>query len=227
MAGIAEKNDFALGAICFCLWTAYSYVLLSFLNYRLNREAYHRSPHLPAAIPTVAYNVLFFVPVSALLLLLAVPPAVLHHGPMREALHAAVQYVAADVWFYSCHRLVHSPRFYWLHKQHHELRDPVGMLALYAHPVEAVVVNAGSVFVVHALLRTSWLHLAAVFTAGLANTIMISHSGGPAHDAHHKLHTVNFGFGLFMDRLFGTHYDSTGAHVEPASCAAKNSNKDQ
>jgi len=194
-----------VASVAFALWTTYAYILFSWIDYARHEATYHASKHLPRALRQTLWNTVVVVPLSTLALLLLCPPGALVNPLWTEAVHGAVQYVCADVWMYSFHRLVHCRRFYWLHKQHHELRTPLGALALYGHPLDAVYVNTGGVFVVHAVLRTSWVHLFLLFSGGLANTIFISHSGGVVHDAHHKKHNVNYGFDFFMDRLCGTH----------------------
>jgi len=195
-----------LDVACFALWSTYVYVLFSCVDYARHSDKYHTSKHLPRALRQTLFNVVVVVPASIVALLMLFPPTNAVSGPATELVHVVVQYVCADVWMYAFHRLAHTRRFYWLHKQHHELHSPLAMLALYGHPLDAIYVNSGSLFVVHAVLDTSWLHLVAVYTAGMWNTMFISHSGGKVHDAHHKKHNVNYGFGLFMDRLFGTHY---------------------
>ncbi|XP_074865870.1 fatty acid hydroxylase domain-containing protein 2 isoform X2 [Carettochelys insculpta] len=45
-----------------------------------------------------------------------------------------------EILFYYSHRLVHHPLLYKrIHKKHHEWTAPVGVVSLYAHPVEHVV----------------------------------------------------------------------------------------
>ena len=44
-------------------------------------------------------------------------------------------HVLFDTWFYWCHRALHHPSIYrFVHKQHHEFKEPTGIAAFYAHP---------------------------------------------------------------------------------------------
>ena len=80
------------------------------------------------------------------------------------------------------------------------------MLALYAHPIEAIFVNSGSMYLTHMIFRHSLLHMIVSIIAGFINTILHSHSPETKkeHYLHHKYRNVEFGWSLFMDRLFGT-----------------------
>lgn len=45
-----------------------------------------------------------------------------------------------EFFFYYLHRILHSPLLYkWIHKQHHEFTSPIGISALYAHPLEYIL----------------------------------------------------------------------------------------
>jgi len=117
-----------------------------------------------------------------------------------------------EVGFYYSHRMFHHPSIYkYIHKQHHEWTAPIGIVAVYAHPVEHLVSNLGPI-VAGPLLMGS--HLATVwlwFSIALMSTI-ISHSGyhlpllpsPEAHDFHHLKFTNNFGVLGVLDRLHGT-----------------------
>ena len=49
-----------------------------------------------------------------------------------------------DFWFYFLHRLFHQKALYKFHKVHHDYSYTFGMGAIYAHPLDFVVTNAGS-----------------------------------------------------------------------------------
>lgn len=52
-----------------------------------------------------------------------------------------------DTYFYWAHRALHHRAIYaYVHKQHHEFKEPTGVAALYAHPVEDLLVNSVSTF---------------------------------------------------------------------------------
>lgn len=114
--------------------------------------------------------------------------------------------------FYYAHRILHHPRLYkYIHKQHHEWTAPIGIVSIYAHPIEHVISNAGplvlGVFLTKCHLATAW------FWYGLAIVqTTISHSGyhfpllpsPEAHDFHHLKFNQNFGILGVLDRLHGT-----------------------
>ena len=118
--------------------------------------------------------------------------------------------IFADVWFYSLHRLFHSPGLYQFHKIHHEYVHPISFATFYAHPLENIVCNLMTVLIPAHFLQTShWLISFWIMLVVLSS--VISHSGEIVfqgislhsdHDQHHKYFTCFFGNGLFMDRLF-------------------------
>merc|ERR1711907_598701 len=56
-------------------------------------------------------------------------------------------HICFDTWFYWCHRLLHHPRLYWIHKQHHTFHATVGIAATYSHPLESLVSGLGSTMI--------------------------------------------------------------------------------
>ena len=59
-----------------------------------------------------------------------------------------IWHVLFDTWFYWAHRLFHTKFLYKrIHKQHHKFMTPIGIAAVYAHPIEDLFVNLGSTFI--------------------------------------------------------------------------------
>ncbi len=126
-----------------------------------------------------------------------------------------------EVLFYAMHRLLHHPHLYrFIHKKHHLFTAPIGMAAIYAHPVEHILASLlpvciGPLLVRHTIYAQS--EVGNLFTWWLWNVLVIvnivqTHSGyalpclpeAEMHDLHHQLFTKNFGVMGIMDALFGT-----------------------
>lgn len=120
--------------------------------------------------------------------------------------------VVEEVLFYYTHRLFHHRLLYkHVHAVHHEWQQPVGLVALYAHPLEHALSNllpavAGPLFwKTHCGLF--WLFI----SIGICTTIN-THCGyhfpgflSPrAHDYHHEKFTEMFGVMGWLDTLHGT-----------------------
>ncbi|CAL8233965.1 unnamed protein product [Boreogadus saida] len=131
-----------------------------------------------------------------------------HRGLMELAVCSLVE----ELMFYYSHRLFHHPTLYkHFHKQHHEWTAPIGLVSIYAHPLEHVLSNmlpavSGPVLLGSHLSTTSlWYCLAFISTS-------ISHCGyhlpflpSPEfHDYHHLKFNQNFGVLGVLDRLHGT-----------------------
>ncbi|KAK2116598.1 Fatty acid hydroxylase domain-containing protein 2 [Saguinus oedipus] len=127
-------------------------------------------------------------------------------------LELAIFTLIEEVLFYYSHRLLHHPTFYKkIHKKHHEWTAPIGIISLYAHPIEHVVSNMLPAIVgplvmgSHLSSITTWFSLALIITT-------ISHCGyhlpflpSPEfHDYHHRKFNQCYGVLGVLDHLHGT-----------------------
>ena len=115
----------------------------------------------------------------------------------------------SDIIFFTGHYIFHIPFFYKrIHKQHHLWSDPAAISTTYAHPIEHIICNIGSVYLPVIIVGLHWkLSLLWIFFGIIS--VVISHSGycnigAERHDLHHLKLNVNYGpFGL-CDMIFGT-----------------------
>lgn len=107
--------------------------------------------------------------------------------------------------FYFLHRLAHTKLIWPLHSVHHEFNTPVPLAAFYAHPLEHLIVNLFPVFFGPWLvgLNCSWSRLwTAIVTVNAVGAHTVHY--GAEHRDHHLYRTMNFGAGVWLDRLMGT-----------------------
>ncbi|KAH0629874.1 hypothetical protein JD844_012325, partial [Phrynosoma platyrhinos] len=180
-------------------------------NDPVDREKLHK------AIRTVVFNMVF---ISLPMMVLLFPIIKWRCEPCHLQLptfhwfllELATFTLTEEILFYYSHRLVHHPFLYkHIHKKHHEWTAPIGIVSVYAHPVEHVVSNmlpviTGPVLLgSHVTSTTVWLCLALLATS-------VSHCGyhlpflpSPEfHDFHHLKFNQCYGVLGVLDRLHGT-----------------------
>ena len=133
-----------------------------------------------------------------------------------------------DTAFFWSHYLFHSPKLYWIHKQHHEYNITITLAATYAHPIEYLLGNGLPfgigyrilcgftkvhlvtimVWTVYRLLETCEGHSGYAWTWGQLGFVPWK-LGSEYHDFHHSANVGNYGsqFG-FWDNFMQTnsHY---------------------
>ncbi|ORZ06154.1 hypothetical protein BCR41DRAFT_311863 [Lobosporangium transversale] len=120
--------------------------------------------------------------------------------------------VVEELGFYYGHRLFHHPKLYKrIHKKHHLYTAPIGIAAIYCHPIEHFVCNLCPLALGPVLMKSHILTLWLWITVGQTNAIN-SHCGfhlplfpSPlAHDYHHEVFNKNFGPLGVLDWLHDT-----------------------
>jgi sterol desaturase/sphingolipid hydroxylase (fatty acid hydroxylase superfamily) len=148
-----------------------------------------------------------------------------------------IVYFLTEVYFYMIHRFVfhgNLPQilpfsndlnnyFKRLHDIHHEFVLPIPRSAFYAHPIENIICNTGTLMLPLMICPLPYYFTLIWAAIAVFNGIR-SHSGNfydikyideiqnihfnrithNFHDYHHKYRNVEYGTGFFMDRLFGT-----------------------
>ena len=188
------------------LYSSFIYSIISFIDYSKNNELYHDFSDFSSKFKTTFLNVFIFIPTTIFTTLCICPITVDIQPLYIEFSYLITNVIFNDIWFYSFHRLFHTKYFYKFHKKHHELHNTIGVFAVYAHPLDIIIINIGSVCFLHFLLTFSFFQLFLITTLSIYYTITYSHTGLKLneHQIHHLKHSSNYGTSIFMDKLFKT-----------------------
>jgi sterol desaturase/sphingolipid hydroxylase (fatty acid hydroxylase superfamily) len=186
-------------------YSSWLYIVASYYDYTKHKELYAGKLKFHH-VENLFWNVFVFQPLSLWYILYVVPPIDNYHSIITEILYILSQIVFGEVWFYTIHYIIHSKYLYTYHKIHHENNEVIGIFALYAHPLDAIITNVGSIFLLHYFIRFSIFHIYLIGTVATINTIISSHTGttNGFHQNHHRMFNCNYGMNYFMDKLFGT-----------------------
>lgn len=118
----------------------------------------------------------------------------------------------SNLLFYSFHWLFHKQWFFYnIHYKHHEFIEPIAVATLYAHPVEHLFANVLSFLIPAIFVGTTYkITMGLLVISTLISTFAhVRYRVLPLeneHLLHHRLFKYNFGFGGYLDKLFGTNY---------------------
>lgn len=119
--------------------------------------------------------------------------------------------VMSDAIFTLTHRTLHTPAFYWIHKQHHLNNSKTGTYSTStfdSHILEFLFGNVATALIPPLILRGTDTMQMVWFVTATINTILSHHQEGP-HLIHHRRMKCNYGQGLYLwDRLLGTYSGS-------------------
>jgi sterol desaturase/sphingolipid hydroxylase (fatty acid hydroxylase superfamily) len=216
---IAFRSAVVLGAAF--LWLRLSAFAKRRLILRLPYADGQILAELRAAVPVVMLDAAVVVAIVSLGLLPLGPPTL-----AGGILTFALMFVWFEIWFYATHRLLHTPRFYWIHRQHHTAKVVDPLTSLSFSLLERLILLSGSVG--FAVVLAQWLPLSApgLIAYGAVNYLLnvLGHSNVEVfpgwftrsrigrlvvtptyHALHHARYRGHYGlFTAILDRAFGS-----------------------
>lgn len=170
-----------------------------------NRSFSETTTEIIKIIPNVVFNLVFITLPYTLLL-----EKHIEDKPRNNygvIFNIVMSYFVTDILFYSTHRLLHLPALYFIHKKHHEYEFPIGIGAMYAHPVDFFFTNLIP-FTFPVFFYPPTYIIKLIIIISISTTVIQSHGGytflNSGHLDHHRYYKINYGLGP-MDRLLGTH----------------------
>jgi sterol desaturase/sphingolipid hydroxylase (fatty acid hydroxylase superfamily) len=189
-----------------------SYIFFSYICYRkdclINDDKEESNKLLlkyKRALPLVGFNLI-------VLSYLIFSVFYTFYNPRKFSLFFAIRdivisHFSGTILFYSAHRLFHKSKFlYTFHIVHHEFNYPVGIRAVYTHPIDYIFGNVLPLAITPFLLGTDTYTLALLSILGSFKTIIEEHSEHTQnrhHLDHHKYYNCNYG-AVWIDKLCGT-----------------------
>ena len=101
------------------------------------------------------------------------------YGWLYYGLTILIVFFVHDTMFYWFHRLMHwEPLYKWIHKTHHESRDPTPFTTFHFHPVEAVLEAFAGQSILFVLILMPWHEsVPAIWATGMIVFNSIGHLG--------------------------------------------------
>lgn len=97
--------------------------------------------------------------------------------------------VVQDTAFYPIHRLLHTPKFFWIHKVHHTYTAPHALAAEYAHPLETIFGFTLPIFIGFAGVATICPINITLILIGMLHSVIRSVEG---HSGYHMPYQLGY-----------------------------------
>lgn len=202
--------------------------------FRLPYAAGQLASELRAALPVIVLDAAAITAVGVLGLLPVASPTL-----FNTLAGFVLMFVWFEVWFYAAHRLMHQPRFYWIHRQHHVAKvvDPLSSLSFSL--VERAILLVGALGFAIAITHLMPISAAGLSAYALVNYLLnvVGHSNVeifPAwfvesrlgryivtptfHALHHARYRGHYGlFTSVLDRAFNSVFPDYSAVQQRAS----------
>lgn len=114
--------------------------------------------------------------------------------------------ILTDISFYTFHRLLHHPKFYHFHKDHHSYKYTYGPAALYSSTLEYYLSNLAPNIISFEILQLSMDEMYYIIVFQTFYTVIVSHGGYSFFKEGHLKHHITFKepYGLLLtDRVVG------------------------
>ena len=182
-----------------------------YLKDRLFKKGYNWSAYKSAAVTSIKNQ--FYI---------SLPTLYITSGRIQKVIEASVDDTfitcisklfliinISNLFFYWSHRFLHIPfMFRYVHYKHHEFIEPIGVAALYAHPIEHFISNTLS-FILPFLYVGCNYYIMLMLLACATMITVLYHTKYffifNDHLIHHQLFKYNYGFGGYLDKMFGTY----------------------
>ncbi len=188
--------------IAFC-WSSYFMTALLFY-FRDNLEQRKKYSYVA---PCVLLNLLILLPVwmQQLLKRKFVIPYNTSVSTKRILTEGITCLLLFEIFFYCAHNMLHKYKFLYenVHRVHHQLKEPIGFGALYAHPIEFVLCNLLPMSIGPVVLRTPLMITLRLWLVLGTSFIVVTHSGHVPnkHLVHHLTLKGHYGTLGFLDWL--------------------------
>ena len=158
-------------------------------------------------MPQLFFNIYLLSPITFQTLFVFYPVNSLKKSLNDEIYEFIMSFILVELFFYINHYTFHKVPWLYknFHKQHHEIKDVLGIGAIYCSSVEHIFINLFPFLLSHAIYSNSAIHSITMMLFGLSNTILNSHTDKTcAHSRHHINFNTDYGTFGILDFICGT-----------------------